>query len=69
MVDLTKRNHAGHPATRFCTSELKTIPMIDYILDEVNDDVPIIQGIRARECQACRNVQAMYVLQYYVAIR
>lgn len=46
MVDLTKKKSRWPSSQRrFCTSELKTIPMIDYILDEVNDDVLIIQGI------------------------
>ena len=50
MVDLTKKKSRWPSSQRrFCTSELKTIPMIDYILDEVNDDVLIIQGIRAAE--------------------
>ena len=34
---------------RFCTEELKTKPMIDYILDQVNDHIIVIQGIRADE--------------------
>ena len=42
MVDLTKKKSRWPSSQRrFCTSELKTIPMIDYILDEVNDDVLI----------------------------
>lgn len=50
MVDLVKKKSRWpYSQRRFCTSELKTIPMIDYILDEVNDDVLIIQGIRAAE--------------------
>lgn len=36
MVDLTKKKSRWPSSQRrFCTSELKTIPMIDYILDEV----------------------------------
>lgn len=34
---------------RFCTIELKTMPMVDFILDEVKDDFIIVQGIRASE--------------------
>ncbi len=34
---------------RFCTEELKTKPMIDYILDQVNDHIIVIQGIRYDE--------------------
>ena len=50
MVDLSrKKSRWPSSQRRFCTSELKTIPMIDYILDEVDDDILIIQGIRAAE--------------------
>lgn len=52
---------------RFCTSELKTIPMIDYILDEVNDNILMIQGIRASESakRAEMSKQCTY-FKYYV---
>lgn len=50
MVDLVKKKSRWPSSQRrFCTSELKTIPMIDYIIDEVNDDILVIQGIRAAE--------------------
>ena len=50
FVDLAKK-HNRFPSTkaRFCTSKLKTEPFVDYILDEVQDDVLVIQGIRADE--------------------
>lgn len=35
--------------SRFCTEELKAKPMIDFILDEINDHCLIIQGIRGGE--------------------
>lgn len=35
--------------SRFCTSELKVKPMVDFILDEIQDHSIIIQGIRADE--------------------
>lgn len=50
MVDLAmKKSRWPSSQRRFCTSELKTIPMIDYILDKVDDDILVIQGIRAAE--------------------
>ena len=50
MVDLAgKKKRWPSSQRRFCTSELKTIPMIDYLLDEVQDDFIVIQGIRAAE--------------------
>ena len=50
MVDLSfKKSRWPSSQRRFCTSELKSIPMIDYVLDEVNDNMLIIQGIRAAE--------------------
>lgn len=68
MVDLTKKKSRWPSSQRrFCTSELKTIPMIDYILDEVSDDVLIIQGIRAAESakRAEMSKQCTY-FKYYV---
>lgn len=68
MVDLAKKK-ARWPSSqrRFCTSELKTIPMIDYILDEVNDNILMIQGIRAAESskRAEMSKQCTY-FKYYV---
>lgn len=50
FLDLARKKKR-FPSTRarFCTSELKSIPMIDYILDVVNDDILVIQGIRGAE--------------------
>lgn len=49
MVDLAKKKKR-FPSTmaRFCTSELKSIPFIDYILG-IKDNFLIIQGIRKDE--------------------
>lgn len=50
FVDMV--NQKGRfPSTkaRFCTSELKVKPMIDFILDNIQDDILVIQGIRADE--------------------
>lgn len=53
LIDLSRRK-TRFPSTtrRFCTSELKNIPMIDYILDDVQDDIIVIQGIRAGESES-----------------
>ena len=50
FIDLAV-NKKRFPSTkaRFCTEELKSKPMIDFVLDEINDDVLIIQGIRKDE--------------------
>ena len=47
LADKKKR----FPSTkaRFCTEELKTKPMIDYILDELKEHIIIVQGIRSDE--------------------
>lgn len=68
MVDLAqKKSRWPSSQRRFCTSELKTIPMIDYILDEVNDNILMIQGIRAAESakRAEMSKQCTY-FKYYV---
>lgn len=68
MVDLAKKKLRWPSSQRrFCTSELKTIPMIDYILDEVSDNILVIQGIRAAESakRAEMSKQCTY-FKYYV---
>lgn len=48
MVDMsTRRKRFPSTYARFCTGELKTMPMLDYVLDQVRNDFIIIQGIRA----------------------
>ncbi|MCH2044532.1 MAG: phosphoadenosine phosphosulfate reductase family protein [Saprospiraceae bacterium] len=50
IVDLAaKKGQFPTIHTRFCTEELKIKPMIDYLIDEVKDDVTIYQGIRHEE--------------------
>lgn len=59
MVDLaTQKKRWPSSQRRFCTSELKTIPMIDYILDTVKDDFIVVQGIRAAESANRAKMQA-----------
>lgn len=50
VIDLAQKRHRFPSLkARFCTEELKIKPMIDYILDEVRDDVIVYQGIRHEE--------------------
>lgn len=49
MVDLAKqKGRFASTKARFCTSELKMIPMIDYVLAQ-KDNLLIVQGIRGDE--------------------
>lgn len=50
MVELAEKKHR-FPASksRYCTSELKVKPFIDWLLDEIKENVLIIQGIRSNE--------------------
>lgn len=41
---------------RFCTEDLKIRPVIDYILDHIHEDLVLIQGVRAEESLARRNL-------------
>lgn len=68
FIDLAKKKKR-FPSTRarFCTEELKSKPMIDYILDEVKDSVLIIQGIRKSESfsRSKMNSQCTYFKFYF----
>lgn len=58
MIDLAKKKKRFPSVkARFCTTELKTIPMVDYILDVVKDDFIAIQGIRASESESRSKMQ------------
>lgn len=49
MIDLaTKKKRFPSTQARFCTSELKSIPMIDWVLQQ-DEHLLIIQGIRKAE--------------------
>ena len=49
FVDMSiKKGRFPSTMARFCTSELKVIPMIDYVLSQ-DESFIIIQGIRANE--------------------
>lgn len=50
MLDLVKKKGRFPSAkSRFCTEELKIFPFIKYLLEKVQDNVLIHQGIRAKE--------------------
>lgn len=52
MIDLAiKKKRFPSTKSKFCTTELKVIPMIDFILSQ-NDNVLIFQGIRADESES-----------------
>lgn len=67
FVDMAIRK-GRFPSTtaRFCTSELKVIPMIDYILSQ-DDSFIIVQGIRAKEStsRAKLDVECSYFKEYF----
>lgn len=52
---------------RFCTDHLKIRPFVDFLLDSVQDNVIIVQGIRAQESSARSrmNAQCSY-FRYYI---
>lgn len=67
FVDMAiKKGRFPSTMTRFCTSELKVIPMIDYILSQ-DDSFIIVQGIRAKEstARAKLDVECSYFKEYF----
>ena len=67
FVDMAiKKTRFPSSQRRFCTSELKVIPMIDYILSQ-DDSFIIIQGIRAKESKARAgyDVECSYFKEYF----
>lgn len=68
MIDLAeKKTRFPSSQRRFCTSELKVIPMIDYLLDVVKDDFMIVQGIRGAESESRSKMQAQCnYFKYYL---
>lgn len=50
FIDMVKqKKRFPSSKARFCTTELKVKPMIDFILDNIQDDILVVQGIRAEE--------------------
>lgn len=68
FLDLAeKKKRFPSARARFCTEELKSKPMIDYILDDVKDHVLIVQGIRKAEshARAKMNKQCTFFKYYF----
>lgn len=68
MIQLAeKKKRFPASKSRYCTSELKVIPFIDWLLDEVKDNVLIIQGIRKDESIARSKMQeSCRFFKYYL---
>lgn len=67
MIDMaTKKKRFPSSQRRFCTSELKSIPFIDYVLDQT-EHLLIIQGIRAQEShsRSLMSAQCRYFKYYF----
>lgn len=67
FVDMSiKKGRFPSTMARFCTSELKVIPMIDFILSH-DESFIIIQGIRAKEsnARAGYDVECSYFKEYF----
>ena len=67
FVDMSiKKSRFPSSQRRFCTSELKVVPMIDYILSQ-DESFIIIQGIRAKESKARAgyDVECSYFKEYF----
>lgn len=67
FVDMSiKKGRFPSTRARFCTSELKVIPMIEYILSQ-DESLIIIQGIRAKESKARAgyDVECSYFKEYF----
>jgi putative sulfate adenylate transferase, subunit 2 len=67
FVDMSiKKTRFPSSTRRFCTSELKIIPMVDYILSQ-DESFIIIQGIRSSESarRAKLEVECSYFKEYF----
>lgn len=67
MVDMAKKKgRFASSAARFCTQELKTYPMIDYVLEQ-KEHLLIIQGIRSAESssRSRMNAQCTFFKYYF----
>ena len=57
LLDLAKKKRRfPSPKARFCTEELKIVPMIEWILQQ-SCDIAVYQGIRAEESEARRRMK------------
>jgi len=67
MVDLAvKKQRFPSTKSKFCTTELKVVPMIDYILEQT-EHLLILQGIRSDESEsrAKMDVQCRFFKYYF----
>ena len=67
MIDLAeKKKRFPSSQARFCTSELKSIPFIDYVLEQ-KEHLIIVQGIRSEESfnRAQMKQQCRYFRYYF----
>lgn len=67
FVDMAiKRNRFPSSQSRFCTRELKIIPMIDWMLLQ-DESMIVIQGIRAKESRsrASMDAECAYFKEYF----
>lgn len=57
IIDLfIQKKRAASTKARFCTEEMKSKPMIDYILG-LGTDVTVLQGVRNEESESRRNLK------------
>lgn len=53
FIDMVKQKKRFPSArARFCTEKLKSIPMIDWVLDQHNYHMIVVQGIRSQESES-----------------
>lgn len=67
FVDLAmQRNRFPSTRARFCTVELKVIPMVDYIIEQ-SESLIVVQGIRAKESsrRAAMLPECSYFKEYF----
>ena len=67
MLELAaKKKRFPSPKARFCTVELKVIPMIDYVLS-LSGEVNVYQGFRREESEVRRKLNGVddYFLHYF----
>ena len=68
MIGLVaKKGRFPSTKARFCTEELKVKPFIDYLLDQVKDNVLVYQGIRKDESDSRSKMNKICRLfKYYI---
>lgn len=57
LIDLfIQKKRAASTKARFCTEEMKSKPMIDYVLS-LETDITVLQGVRNEESESRRNLK------------